>query len=191
MGFAFAQPILQPLPMSQSLRTPGGMRDRDSAWQRCRERKYREVGFANQRVGEQFVILPALHLGGPEGLEVLGDELGVEQLESPRPQPRHQMHQRNFRGVAGAMEHALAEEGAAEAHPVKPADQDLPVIDLDGVAMADVVELAIKRADAPIDPGPRTARSRLGAAVDDGLEIAVANDGERLRPNGAAKSRRN
>src|SRR5262249_21252389 len=65
------------------------------------------------------------------------------------------------------------------------------VIDLDGVAMADVVELAIKRADAPIDPGARTAGPRLGAAVDDGLEIAVANDGETLRPNGAGKSRRN
>src|SRR5258708_7424625 len=57
--------------------------------------------------------------------------------------------------------------------------------------MADIVELAIKRADAPIDPGPRTARSRLGAAFDDSLEIAVANDGERLCPNGAGKSRRN
>src|SRR5882672_5179308 len=101
------------------------------------------------------------------------------------------MHQRDFRGVAGAMEHALAEEGAAEAHPVKPADQGIFVIDLDGVAMADIVELAIKRADAPIDPGPRTSRSRLGAAFDDSLEIAVANDGERLCPNGAGKSRRN
>src|SRR5258708_4032801 len=101
------------------------------------------------------------------------------------------MHQRDCRGVAGAMEHALAEEGAAEAYPVKPAAQRIFVMDLDGVAMADIVELAIKRADAPIDPGPRTARSRLGAAFDASLEIAVANDGERLCPNGAGKSRRN
>src|SRR5262249_46728904 len=45
--------------------------------------------------------------------------------------------------------------------------------------------------DAPVDPGPRTARSRLGAAVDDSLEIAIADDGEWLCPNGARKSRRN
>src|SRR5229473_943328 len=163
-------------PTCPSFGTRSGTRYRDIAWQRRRERKYREVAFANQRVGEQFVILPALHLGGPEGLQVLGDELGVEQLEAAGPQPRHQMHQRDFRGIAGAVEHALAEEGAAEAHPVKPADQGIFVIDLDGVAMADIVELAIKGADAPIDPGPRTARSRLGAAFDDALEIAVAND---------------
>src|SRR5260370_37147019 len=83
-------------PTAPSFRTPNGMRDRDIAWQRRRERKYREVGFANQRVGEQFVILPALHLSGPEGLQVLGDELGVEQLEAASAKPRHQMHQRDF-----------------------------------------------------------------------------------------------
>ena len=64
-------------------------------------------------------------------------------LKSAGAQPRHQMHQGDLGGVAGAMEHALAEEGAAEAHAVKPADQLAAVIDLDGVAMADVVKLAI------------------------------------------------
>src|SRR6516165_6190813 len=67
---------------SRSLRTHDGARNRDIAGQRRRERKYREVAFAHQRIGEQFVILPALHLGRPEGLEMLGDELGIEQLES-------------------------------------------------------------------------------------------------------------
>src|SRR5262249_16311537 len=146
---------------------------------------------ANQRVGEQFVILPALHLGRPEGPQVLRDELRVEQLESAGTQPRYQMHQRDFRSIAGAVKHALTKEGAAEAHPVKPAHQGIPVVDLHSGAMADVVKLAIKGADAPVDPGPRTAGRRLRAAIDDGLEIAVANDGERLCADGAGKSRRN
>src|SRR5262249_2733137 len=154
-------------------------------------RKYCEVCFPYQRVSKQLVIPSALHFGGPEGLEMRGDELGVEQDETAGAQARHEMHQRDLRGVAGAVEHALAEEGAAEAHPVKAAHQGAAVIDLDGVAMADVVKLAIKLADAPIDPGARTARSRFGAAINDGLEVAVANDCERLGSDGAGKTRRN
>ena len=46
------------------------------------------------------------------------------------------MHQRDLGGVARAVEHALAEEGAAERDAVEPADQLVAVIDLDGVAMA-------------------------------------------------------
>src|SRR5262245_12125937 len=101
------------------------------------------------------------------------------------------MHQRDFRSVAGAVEHAFAEEGAAEVYSVESTHEGIPVIDLDGVAVSDVVELAIKLADAPVDPCPRTARRRFRAAIDDGLKIAVANNGERLCADGAGESRRN
>jgi len=53
-------------PRLQSAGTRGGTRDRDMAWQRQGQRKYREVRFANQRVGEQFMILSSLHLSRPE-----------------------------------------------------------------------------------------------------------------------------
>src|SRR5262245_13560618 len=101
------------------------------------------------------------------------------------------MHQRDLRRIAGAVEHALAEEGAAQADPGKAAHQGVAVIDFDSVAVADIVELAIQGADAAIDPGPGAARSGLGAAVDDRLKIAVADDFEPLRADGAGESRGN
>ena len=79
---------------------------------RYADREGREVGFAVQGVGEKLVILPARHLSRPEGLQVLSDELGIEQAETTGPQPRDEMHQRDLGGIAGAVEHALAEEGA-------------------------------------------------------------------------------
>ena len=63
------------------------------------------------------------HFDGAKTAQMLGDESRVEQHETARDQPRDQMHQRYFRGVAGVMKHALAEEGAAEADAVKPAGE--------------------------------------------------------------------
>ena len=54
---------------------------------------------------------------------MLGHELGVQQLVAPRDQPRHQMDQRHLAGVAGEGDHALAEEGAAQADAVEAAHQ--------------------------------------------------------------------
>ena len=46
------------------------------------------------------------------------------------------------------MKHALAEEGAAEADAVEPADQFVILPDLDAVAMAEFVQPDIEIADA-------------------------------------------
>src|SRR6516162_11280745 len=100
-----------------------------------------------------------MHLGCAKGLEVRGDELGVEQPEPAGLESCDEMHQRDFRRIAGTVKHALAEEGAAEAHAVKPAHQLLSVINLDGMAMANVIELAVERADTRVDPGARPARA--------------------------------
>ena len=67
---------------------------------------------------------------------MIGDELRVEQAIAAGLEPRDQMHQRDLGGIARAVKHAFAEERAAERHAVKPADQLVAVIDLDGVAMA-------------------------------------------------------
>ena len=95
------------------------------------------------------------------------------------------MHQRDLRRIARGVEHALAEKGAAEADAVKPADQFAVLIDLDGVAVAALVELAVEIADAAIDPGPRAARRGPGAAVDDRVEIAIDRDGKTIGAHGA------
>src|SRR5947207_12206193 len=95
------------------------------------------------------------------------------------------MHQRDLRGMARAVKHALTEEGAAEAHAIKPADQHVAVIALDGVTVSDLKQPLIEPADRRVDPGARALRARFGAAVDDGGEVAVAGDrqvGRAYRP---------
>ena len=63
------------------------------------------------------------------------------------------MHERNFRGITGTVEHALAEKRASETDAVEPADQFVAVIDLDGVAVTPLVKLSVEIANAGIDPG--------------------------------------
>src|SRR5262249_56777359 len=116
--------------------------------------------------------------------------LRVEQPEAAGAQPRHQMHHRDFRGVARAVEHALAEEGAAEAHAVEPADQRSAVVDLDGMAVPDAVETEIEIADALVDPGAGAAGRRRGTAVDHPVEVAVAYDREALAAHRAGEPAR-
>ena len=60
------------------------------------------------------------------------------------------------------MEHAFTEEGGTEVDAIEPADEPAVLIGLDGVAMADIEEIAIKLADALVDPGVR--RPSMGAA---------------------------
>ena len=120
---------------------------------------------------------------------MLGDILGVEQLEAARDQPRHQMHQRHFRGVAGAMEHALAEEGAAEADAIEAADEVAVLPDLDAVAVPELVQPDIEIADALVDPGVVAAWLRRRAAGDDGLEGGIDGDAEGIRAHGAGQPR--
>ena len=103
-------------------------------------------------------------------------------------EPRHQMHQRNLGSVAGAVEHAFAEKGAAEADAIKAADQFLAVIDFDRMAVAALVEFAVQVVDAGVDPGPAASRHRLRAAVNDGVEIAVDHDGETVGAHGARQA---
>src|SRR6478752_8214680 len=101
------------------------------------------------------------------------------------------MHQRHLGGVARAVEHALAKERAPKAHAIEAAGQLAVLVSLDAVTMPDAVELAIERADAPVDPGPGPARLRRGAAVQHPLEVAVNGDLEAVRPHSPGEPRRN
>ena len=121
--------------------------------------------------------------------QVIGDILGVEQPVSAGAQARHQMHQRDLRCVAGAMEHALAEEGAAERNAIETADQRIAVIDFDAVGMPVVVEAAVDLADAAVDPGFGAVLLGFGAALDRAVEIPVDPDGIGRRAHGARQPR--
>ena len=121
---------------------------------------------------------------------MIGHELGVEQAVAAGLEPRHQMHQRDLGGVTRAVEHALAEEGAAERDAVEPAHQQAAVIDLHGVAMALGIERAVDLADAGVDPGAGAPDVGLGAALDHLVEGAVDHDGEAGVAHGARQPRR-
>src|ERR1700721_1128380 len=108
---------------------------------------------------------------------MLGDILRVEQFESAGDQPRHQMHQRHLGSVAGAVKHALAEEGAPQADAIEPADQVVVLPDLDAVGVAYSVQAHIEVADTLVDPGVVAARLRRRAARYDRLESPVDGDG--------------
>src|SRR3982074_3051099 len=94
---------------------------------------------------------------------MVGHILCVEQFEAARDQPCHQMHQRHFRGIANAVKHTLAEEGAAQADAVEPADKIVILPDLDTVSVSEFVEPDIEIANALVDPGIVAARLRRGA----------------------------
>ena len=118
-----------------------------------------------------------------------GDILGVEQFEAARDQPSHQMHQRHLGGVAGGVKHALAEEGAAEADAIQPANQLVIVPGLDAVGVANPVQPDIKIPDPLVDPGVVAAGLRCGATGYDRLEGGVDRDRESVGAHGAGQPR--
>src|SRR3984893_6082322 len=117
---------------------------------------------------------------------MVGHELGLEQLKSAGIEASYQMHERDLRGIAGPVEHALAEERASEGHAVEAADQLVVRIDFHAVTVAALMQLAVKRADAVVDPGARTASLLLGTALDHRLEVAVD---QHRKPVGADRAR--
>src|SRR5262249_57405235 len=110
---------------------------------------------------------------GTKPPQLLGNVLRVEQSEAAGDQPRHKMHERHLRGVANAVEHALSEEGASEAHAVESADQITVLPDFDAVSVAERMQSAIEVADALVDPGVLAPGLRCGAACNDRVECLV------------------
>src|SRR3954468_3224632 len=149
-----------------------------------------EIAITGERRLQELVVLPPRHFDGAENPEVIGHELRVQQLEPAGLEPGHEMHERNLGCVAGAVEHALAEEGAAEGHAVKTADKGIALVDFQAVAMAAIVQLAIEDADARIDPGAWAVRLWLRAALQHGVEVMVHGDGEAVGAHRADEARR-
>ena len=89
------------------------------------------------------------------------------------------MHERDLRGVAGAMEHALSEEGAAQVHPVKAANQSTALVGLDRMRMAGGEQFAVETHDLVVDPSVLA----LGAGAYDRFERAVGDHLEPIRPH--------
>jgi hypothetical protein len=102
-----------------------------------------------------------------------------------------QMYECNFRRVAGAMKHTLAEKRTAKAYAVETADEGTLLINFDRMAVAALIKFAVETADAPVDPGPGTSGHRLRATVKHAVEVAIDQHGEAIRPYSPRQSIRN
>src|SRR5260221_14237529 len=98
------------------------------------------------------------------------------------------MHKRDLRSIPHPMEHALAEEGAPERNPVKTAHQVFTFVNLDTMAVTPLVELAVKHANAGVDPCARPTRLGLGTALEHCIEIAIDSDSETVRAHRACEA---
>src|SRR5262249_46058606 len=123
--------------------------------------------------------------------QVIGNELSVKQLETSRTQPCHQMHECHLGRIARAVEHAFAEERAAQGDPIESADQRRALVDFEAMAVPPFVELAVKHVNAPVDPSARASRPGLRAGVKHAVEIAIDRYGETIRADRAHKPGRN
>jgi hypothetical protein len=108
-------------------------------------------------------------------------ELAVEQGEVAGLEPCYEPGERDFRGVAGAAEHALAEEGAAELYAVKAADELAALPDLDRVGVAGPVQRQHRLFELGVDP----CLLAFGAGCDHFSKIEIMRDFE---PAGAKRA---
>ena len=169
-------PPIAPAPRAAAALAPVGSRkpcESGAAGNRPVERQRAEIGRADQRGVEELVIGRPRDLDGAKCAQMIGDELGVEEPIAAGPEPRHQVDEGDFRRIAGMVEHALAEEGAAEADAIEAADQLAVLVHFNGVAVAALIELAVQIADARVDPGAAAPGLRLRATGNDAVEVAI------------------
>lgn len=104
------------------------------------------------------------------------DELAIEQLPSPRAEPRDKMRERDLRRVARAADHRFAEKGAPERYAVKPADQIVAVPAFDAVRVAKAKQPVVARLDDRVDPRRWPIVGGFGAQRDHVCEDGVGGD---------------
>src|SRR5689334_7327287 len=117
------------------------------------------------------MIFTARYRDRAEALQMLGDELGIEELESSDSQPRYEMDQRHLARIGRAAEHALAEKGRAGLHAVEAADQRVVRPALDAVRGPAMEKRGVEADDLVVDPGLRPLARRFGTAAHDRLEL--------------------
>src|SRR5262245_16052718 len=76
------------------------LRQSFAAGDRAGEGKGAEIGLALQGIRQKLLIDPPRYLNCAEGTQMLRNELRVEKAEASGLEPRDEMHQRDFRGVA-------------------------------------------------------------------------------------------
>src|ERR1700677_899373 len=77
---------------------------RSTSGNRPVERQCAKFAFADERSIEHLMIGAARHFHCAECSQVIGHKLGIEQAVVTGPQPGHEMHQRDLRSIARAVE---------------------------------------------------------------------------------------
>lgn len=106
-------------------------------------------------------IMVTRDFDGAEFLQMRREPLGVEERETPFPQPFHQREQRNLGRVPHMMKHRLAEKSAADRDAVKTARELIILPCFDGVRVAEPMQTRVTFNDLIIDPGLGTPRALL------------------------------
>src|SRR5215831_5372202 len=140
-----------------------------------------------ERPFEPGVELVALDLDRAELPQMIGDELRVEQQEAAADQARAQIDERHLAGVALDGEHALAKVGAMQRYSVEAADQPPARPCLHGVAIASIIEVAVKRPDLAVDPGGAPAGLGRRTTVEHAFKIGIDPDLEDALADGTCK----
>ena len=126
---------------------------------------------------------------GSQGKEVICLDLAVDDPAAARLEKMRETGEGDLGRIGGAAEHALAEEGAADAHAVQAAGQaPLPVPGLDAVGVAGVVERPVGGHHARRDPGPVLAGARGGTGLHHLAEAGVHGEPEALPAQRAAQA---
>src|SRR4051812_43998246 len=98
------------------------------------------------------MVFMARNFNDAELLQVLVDELGIQQLEPLPPQPCREINQRNFAGIGGGREHALAKKSATDSDAVDPADEFPLLPGFDAMRVTLFMQRGIERDDLVVDP---------------------------------------
>ena len=97
------------------------------------------------------------------------------------------MHERNLGRIGDAAEHRLAEEHAADGHPVQSAGKRRAVPAFDRVRVSGAVQPAVRGDHRLVDPGAVLSRAGRRTFADHTVERGICGGGERLAPQRAVQ----
>jgi hypothetical protein len=121
--------------------------------------------------------------GRSERCQVRGHELAVEQGEMANAKAGNEPGHCHLRCIRHSTEHRLPEEGPAQFHSVKTADELAAVPAFDGMRVADGVQAQRCPLYHRIDPG----LIPVGASEQDFMKCAIAGDREPARAHALRK----